>query len=181
MCSDVLPIPGLIPPILVHVHAPTQESFEHIQDWLNEVNRYASEGTCKLLVGNKSDRSDKVVSTEKAKVRTRVSMWPCVATSIRPSISSPNKQPTNQPNQTPLQKFADELGIPFLETSAKNASNVEEAFLTMAQELIRIREAKAGATASGSTGAKAGSAGEGTVSVSSKNAEKKAAGAKNCC
>jgi hypothetical protein len=38
-----------------------------------------------------------------------------------------------------MQKFADELGIPFLETSAKNASNVEEAFLTMAQELIRIR------------------------------------------
>jgi len=37
------------------------------------------------------------------------------------------------------QKFADELGIPFLETSAKNASNIEEAFLTMAQELIRIR------------------------------------------
>ena len=144
------------------------------------MNRYASEGTCKLLVGNKSDRSDKVVSTEKAKVRTRVSMRPCVATSIRPSISSPNNQTTKQPNQTPLQKFADELGIPFLETSAKNASNVEEAFLTMAQELIRIREAKAGATASGSTGAKAGSA-EGTVSVSSKNAEKKAAGAKNCC
>jgi len=45
-----------------------QESFEHIQDWLNEVNRYASEGTCKLLVGNKSDRSDKVVSTERAQV-----------------------------------------------------------------------------------------------------------------
>ena len=79
------------------------------------------------------------------------------------------------------QKFADELGIPFLETSAKNASNVEEAFLTMAQELIRIREAKAGATASGATGGKGGSA-EGTVSVSSENAEKKAAGAtKNCC
>lgn len=57
---------------------------------------------------------------------------------------------------------------------------MEEAFLAMAQELIRIREAKAGATSSGATGAKAGSA-EGTVSVSSKNAEKKAAGAKNCC
>ena len=36
-------------------------------------------------------------------------------------------------------EFADSLGIPFLETSAKNASNVEEAFLTMASELIRTR------------------------------------------
>lgn len=31
--------------------------------------------------------------------------------------------------------FADELGIKFLETSAKNATNVEEAFMTMAQEI----------------------------------------------
>ncbi|KAK2983841.1 hypothetical protein RJ640_008517, partial [Escallonia rubra] len=31
--------------------------------------------------------------------------------------------------------FADEIGIPFLETSAKNASNVEEAFMTMAAEI----------------------------------------------
>jgi len=31
--------------------------------------------------------------------------------------------------------FADELRIPFLETSAKNATNVEQAFLTMATEI----------------------------------------------
>jgi len=31
--------------------------------------------------------------------------------------------------------FADELGIKFLETSAKNATNVEQAFMTMAQEI----------------------------------------------
>lgn len=34
-----------------------------------------------------------------------------------------------------LQEFADSLGIPFLETSAKNASNVEQAFLTMARQI----------------------------------------------
>jgi len=68
----------------------SQESFGHVNEWLSEVNRYASEGTCKLLVGNKSDRDDRVVETEGAKA------------------------------------FADDLGIPFLETSAKNSSNVEE-------------------------------------------------------
>ena len=36
-------------------------------------------------------------------------------------------------------EYAESLGIPFLETSAKNASNVEEAFLTMASELIHTR------------------------------------------
>ena len=83
------------------------ESFEHVNDWLKEVNRYAAEGTVKLLVGNKSDRTtDKVVTEEQAK------------------------------------EFADELGIAFLETSAKSAKNVEEAFLTMAGELIRQRDAR---------------------------------------
>lgn len=36
-------------------------------------------------------------------------------------------------------EYAESLGIPFLETSAKSAANVEEAFLTMASELIRTR------------------------------------------
>lgn len=91
--------------IYSHLLTLPQESFDHVNDWLNEVNRYASEGTCKLLVGNKSDIAEnRAVSYETAKA------------------------------------FADSLSIPFLETSAKNAQNVEEAFLTMASELITIRE-----------------------------------------
>lgn len=34
-----------------------------------------------------------------------------------------------------LQEYADQLGIPFLETSAKSSTNVEQAFLTMASEI----------------------------------------------
>jgi len=93
--------------IIMVYDVTSQESFDHVSDWLAEVNRYANEGTCKLLVGNKSDMEDKVVTTQSAK------------------------------------DYADSLGIPFLETSAKNATNVEEAFLTMAGELIRLRESKA--------------------------------------
>jgi len=93
--------------IILVYDVTSADSFDHVNDWLKEVNRYASEGTCKLLIGNKSDRtSDKVVAAEKAK------------------------------------EFADELGIAFLETSAKSAKNVEEAFLTMAGELIKQREAR---------------------------------------
>merc|ERR1711874_687280 len=36
---------------------------------------------------------------------------------------------------TSAKEYADELTIPFLETSAKNATNVEQAFLTMAAQI----------------------------------------------
>jgi Ras-related protein Rab-1A len=91
------------------------ESFEHVNDWLKEVNRYAAPETVKLLVGNKCDRTaDRVVTEEQAK------------------------------------EFADELGIPFIETSAKSAKNVEEAFLTMAGQLIKQKVAE-GSSGAGST------------------------------
>jgi Ras-related protein Rab-1A len=102
--------------IIMVFDVTSTESFDHVNDWLKEVNRYAAEGTVKLLVGNKSDRAaDRVVTEEHAK------------------------------------EFADELGIPFIETSAKSSKNVEEAFLTMAGELIRQRDAR-GAANDGSTG-----------------------------
>ncbi|KAB5569008.1 hypothetical protein DKX38_002801 [Salix brachista] len=77
-----------------------QESFNNVKQWLNEIDRYASDNVNKLLVGNKSDlTANKVVSYETAKA------------------------------------FADEIGIPFMETSAKDATNVEQAFMAMAAEI----------------------------------------------
>ena len=93
--------------IILVFDVTSAESLDHVHDWLKEVNRYAAEGTVKLLVGNKSDRTaDRVVTFEQA------------------------------------QALADELGIPLIETSAKSAKNVEEAFLTLAGELIRQRLAR---------------------------------------
>jgi len=46
-----------------------------------------------------------------------------------------------------VQEFADGLNIPFLETSAKNATNVEQAFLTMAAEIKRRMGPSASSTA----------------------------------
>ena len=49
-----------------------------------------------------------------------------------------------------LQEFADHLGVPFLETSAKSATNVEQAFIAMAAE-IKNRMANAPTSKLGNT------------------------------
>ncbi|KAJ0836007.1 putative small GTP-binding protein [Helianthus annuus] len=83
--------------IIIVYDVTEMESFNNVKQWLSEIDRYANESVCKLLVGNKCDLvENKVVDTQTAK------------------------------------EFADELGIPFLETSAKDSVNVEQAFLTMA-------------------------------------------------
>jgi hypothetical protein len=50
---------------------------------------------------------------------------------------NPRRTPTHTCDVTPppTQEFADSLGIAFLETSAKNSTNVEKAFLTMASQI----------------------------------------------
>lgn len=48
------------------------DSFNNVKQWLQEIDRYATEGVNKLLVGNKSDMSDKkVVEYTVAKVGQR--------------------------------------------------------------------------------------------------------------
>jgi GTPase SAR1 family protein len=49
------------------------DSFNNVKQWLQEIDRYATEGVNKLLVGNKSDMSDKkVVEYTVAKVRSTI-------------------------------------------------------------------------------------------------------------
>ncbi|KAJ3336979.1 GTP-binding protein of the rab [Gonapodya sp. JEL0774] len=86
--------------IIVVYDVTDPDTFTNVRQWMQEIDRYASEGVNKLLVGNKSDLVNKRgIETAQAK------------------------------------EFADSLGIPFLETSAKNATNVEQAFLTMAKQI----------------------------------------------
>jgi len=86
--------------IIVVYDITNQETFNNVQKWLQEIDRYACENVHKLLVGNKSD----LVNERKVPFET-------------------------------AKEFADQLNLIFLETSAKNSTNVEEAFINTARKI----------------------------------------------
>jgi Ras-related protein Rab-1A len=75
-----------------------RDSFKAINNWIQEIEKYAQEGVIKILVGNKSDlTSERQVSREEG------------------------------------EELAQKLNVSFIETSAKNADNIDESFLTISR------------------------------------------------
>ncbi|GAY51337.1 hypothetical protein CUMW_133430 [Citrus unshiu] len=55
--------------IIIVYDVTGMESFNNVKQWLNEIDRYANDSVCKLLVGNKCDLVvNKVVDTQTAMV-----------------------------------------------------------------------------------------------------------------
>ena len=77
-----------------------RESFSAIENWMNEVEKHASDNISRILVGNKSDMEEaRQVSFDEGK------------------------------------ELAEHYNVRFLETSAKDCKNVEEAFTMMTREI----------------------------------------------
>ena len=86
--------------IIVTYDITDRESFSAIENWMNEVEKHASDNISRILVGNKSDMEEaRQVSTEEGK------------------------------------ELAEHYNVRFLETSAKDCKNVEEAFTMMTREI----------------------------------------------
>lgn len=110
-----------------------QVSFGNVEQWLREIDRYASNSVNKLVIGNKSDLVlQKAVDFNTAK------------------------------------EFTESLDIPFLETSAKDTTNVDEAFMTMSRNIKKRMIATM----------QPGDASERNISLSE---SRPAAGEKGCC
>lgn len=77
-----------------------KESLRAVDNWMADVEKFASESAIKILVGNKCDAEDKrKVTFEEGR------------------------------------ELASKYNIQFLETSAKNSTNVIEAFQTLSKEI----------------------------------------------
>ena len=74
-------------------------TFRNLPEWLSEVERYAGNSVDRILIGNKSDRTDREIENAMGR------------------------------------QFAEENGMPFLETSAKNSDNIDALFLQLAKTL----------------------------------------------
>ena len=51
------------------------ESFNNVKQWLSEIDRYANDSVCKLLVGNKCDLAEsRAVETAAAQVKLSINL-----------------------------------------------------------------------------------------------------------
>ena len=86
--------------IILVYDVTNRDSFDHVSYWMQEVDRLAATDVCRLIVGNKSDLTDKrVVTTQEGEA------------------------------------LAQQYGISFLETSARDNTNVDEMFTAMAKAM----------------------------------------------
>ncbi|EAS06418.3 small guanosine triphosphatase family Ras-related in brain (Rab) family protein (macronuclear) [Tetrahymena thermophila SB210] len=86
--------------ILIVYDITERESFDNVKTWMVEIEKHAKKGVQKMLIGNKSDCSNRAVSYEEGF------------------------------------ELAKQYQIPFAETSAKNASNIDLAFTNLAKNIL---------------------------------------------
>jgi Ras-related protein Rab-8A len=120
--------------ILLVYDVTDESSFNNVRNWMRNIDAHASEGVDKLLVGNKADCTDSGGAGGVGKRAVPFSRG---------------------------QALADEFGIPFVETSAKDGSHVPDAFLTIARDVM----ARLAREAAGEGGGGGGSQGGGGIKL----------------
>eukprot|EP01113_Clastostelium_recurvatum_P013230 TRINITY_DN16983_c0_g1_i1.p1 TRINITY_DN16983_c0_g1~~TRINITY_DN16983_c0_g1_i1.p1 ORF type:complete len:196 (-),score=33.04 TRINITY_DN16983_c0_g1_i1:59-583(-) len=95
--------------IIVVYDIADPDTFNNTKYWFQEIDRYACEKVCRMLVGHKLDLKQEhstIVDTNEAK------------------------------------EYADSLGIPFIEASAKDSTNVDQVFVTVASDIMKQLRAR---------------------------------------
>ena len=130
-------------------------TFENVERWLKELRDHADSNIVIMLVGNKSDlRHLRSVPTEDAKVSAwrgccREGGWVRGSPDGTLSHSTPRSASSHRPRGALLcpshvvQAFCERENLSFIETSALEATNVEQAFQRILTEIYHIVSKKA--------------------------------------
>ena len=130
--------------IIVVYDITNMDSFKNVKRWLTEIDKYARDNVSKLLVGNKMDFGDsdaklRQVSHSKGKeyaaAAAQLGATAAHSSAQFSAAALRNSLAARLTVRSSLCRYADELGIDFLETSAKTGTFVDTAFLMMASEI----------------------------------------------
>jgi small GTP-binding protein len=118
------------------------QSFSNIKNWLQEVELYADPQVRCLLIGNKQDLAEQrqVSYKEVADFVDAEALRKSPQTYAKSSPQTHTKSPqTYEFHQFPQTIDNNSRKMRYLETSAKSATNVHEAFLSLVDEILQTR------------------------------------------
>ena len=95
--------------ILIVFDITDRESFEHVRNWMADIDKFAKEGVLRILVGNKCDL-----------------------------------ETSRQVRKEEGNEIANKYGIKYIETSAKETTNIEDLFISTAKNLLSKQVSNSG-------------------------------------
>ena len=95
--------------ILIVFDITDRESFEHVRNWMADIDKFAKEGVLRILVGNKCDLEN-----------------------------------SRQVRKEEGNEIANKYGIKYIETSAKETTNIEDLFISTAKNLLSKQVSSSG-------------------------------------
>jgi small GTP-binding protein len=73
--------------VIISFDVTDESTFENVRQWMQEIDRFASENVCKVLVGNKCDKEDqRKISKEEGEELAKSYGVPYVETSAKSNI-----------------------------------------------------------------------------------------------
>jgi len=115
--------------LIYDVSDGSESSFHNVRYWMENITKHANAHTQRILIGNKSDVKGK-------KVRVRPGQWKVGGDVWVNSQSALRVLGLVQVDTARGKALADEYHMKFFETSAKDGTNVKEAFYTIARDVV---------------------------------------------
>ena len=128
-----------------------KESFDHIERWLFEINRYAIGNIPRIIIGNKIDKRkhdlDKFFGKDEILLfgyirkyainKYKLNFPLCLSNICVEYWPKFKKKPTKELSYDEAKAYADQYDLEYIETSCKTAENVNRAFYILTGKILK--------------------------------------------